>query len=267
MRYKLIAVDMDGTLLNDEKEITPLTIKAIKEATKKGVIFTISTGRSIKGVEKYNKILHLSSPIITYNGASIVKADTKEVLFSKNLLDDDALKILKYGNERNITMCIWAHDNLYCNVLNELTDDYKKLSDVEPILNKDFESLSRFGISKILWYSDVKTITRVEKELKGVMFENVNYCTSKQTFLEFFNGDVSKARAMEKIGKIYGIKKEEMIAIGDGDNDLSMIEYAGLGVAMSNSSENVKKHAEYVTKNSNNFDGVGEVINKFVLEK
>lgn len=95
---------MDGTLLADNKEITPATVKAIKEAVSKGVIFTISTGRPIHGVEKYNKILELKSPIITYNGASIVKADTKEVLFSQTLLEGDALRILNYGNKIGITM-------------------------------------------------------------------------------------------------------------------------------------------------------------------
>ena len=265
MKYKLIAVDMDGTLLDDNKNISPLTIKAIQKAESMGIIFTISTGRPIMGVEKYNQILNLKSPIITYNGAAIVKADTKKVLFIQNLLEQDAIKILELGSNLGITMCIWAHDNLYCNVLNELVMDYKKLSDVEPILINDFTTLAKEGITKILWYSDATFIENVQLKLKNINFNKVSFYTSKPTFLEFVHSDVSKARAMEQIGKMYGISRKEMIAVGDGQNDLPMIEYAGLGVAMANSSDEIKQKANYVTKNSNNNDGVVEVMDKFIF--
>lgn len=264
MRYKLIAADMDGTLLNDSGEITPKTVAAIKEAVSRGVVFTISTGRPIQGVDKYNVLLNLNAPIITYNGAMIVRSDTREVLFSKTLLCDDALRILNIGNEMGVTMCVWADNKLYCNVRNEKVDAYKKLSDVEPILIDDYDVLAK-SVTKILWYDDPTVISKLQNQLKDVAFDKVTYCTSKPTFLEFFNCDVSKAEAMKTIGKIYGIKREEMIAIGDGYNDLSMIQFAGLGVAMANAPDGVKQQSDYITNCSNNSDGIAEVLNKFVL--
>lgn len=265
MKYKLIAADMDGTLLNDSGTITPQTVKAIKEAVANGAIFTVSTGRPIQGVDKYNGLLNLKAPIITYNGAMIVKSDTREVLFSKTLLYEDAMVILKTGNELSITMCIWANNKLYCNFHNEKVDDYKKLSDVEPILIEDYDVLAKSGITKILWYDQADVIANVQEKLKDIPFEKVTYCTSKPTFLEFFHSDVSKAQAMKTIGEIYNIKREEMIAIGDGYNDLPMIEYAGLGVAMANAPEGVKRQSDYITERSNNCDGIAEVIRKFIL--
>ena len=264
MKYKLIAVDMDGTLLNDGGHITPKTVAAINSAISRGVIFTVSTGRPIQGVEKYNSLLNLKAPLITYNGAMIVRSDTKEVLFSKTLLYGDAIKILNCGIEMGVTLCVWAHNQLYCNVLNERTDYYKSLSGVEPILIDDYEALAKSGITKILWYDEADVIADVQTKLNG-LFEKVTYCTSKPIFLEFFHSDVSKAEAMKRIGEICGVKREEMIAIGDGYNDLPMIEYAGLGVAMANAPDGVKRRADYVTAHSNNDDGIAEVIDKFVL--
>lgn len=265
MKYKLIAVDMDGTLLNDNGVITPKTVDAIKEAVMRGVIFTVSTGRPIQGVDKYNSYLNLKAPIITYNGAMIVKSDTKEVLFSKTLLYSDALKILKLGMDMELTMCVWANNMLYCNVHNERVDDYKKLSDVEPIAIDNYEALAKLGITKILWYDDANVISKIQEILKTASFKKVTYCTSKPTFLEFFHSEVSKAEAMKRIGEIYNIEREEMIAIGDGNNDLPMIRYAGLGVAMSNAPEGVKQQSDYVTEHSNNCDGIAEVIKKFII--
>ncbi len=265
MTFKLIAVDMDGTLLNDKGIITPHTIAAIKAAIDKGVIFTISTGRPIQGVDKYNDILDLKAPIITYNGAMIVQSDTHEILFSKTLLYNDAMDIMKIGNEIGITMLVWANNKLYCNFFNEKVDDYKKLSNVEPILIDDYNTLAKSGITKILWYEQSNVILNLQHGLEKITFEKVTYCTSKPTFLEFFNSEVSKAKAMKIIGEIYNIKRDEMIAIGDGYNDLPMIEFAGLGVAMENAPEGVKQHSDYITTKSNNSDGIAEVIEKFVL--
>lgn len=265
MAFKLIAADMDGTLLNDNGMITPCTVAAIMAAVSKGVIFTVSTGRPIQGVDKYKDLLDLKAPMITYNGAMIVRSDTHEILFSKMLLYNDAMNILKIGNEMGITMCVWASNRLYCNVYNEKVEDYKKLSDVEPILIDDYNALAKGGITKILWYDEVNVIATAQDTLKNIAFEKVTYCTSKPTFLEFFHSEVSKAEAMKIIGEIYDIKRDEMIAIGDGYNDLPMIEFAGMGVAMKNAPEGVKQRSDYITEHSNNSDGIAEVIEKFVL--
>lgn len=263
MEYKLIAVDMDGTLLNNSGEITPKTVEAIKKATESGAIFSVSTGRPIQGVDKYNHVLELKAPIITYNGAMIVDSETREILFEQGLEREDAKKILELGRKYDTTMCVWSANKLYGNKLNDKIHDYKKLSGVEPILIEDYEALLAQGITKILWYDEKESINQWQQELQSVDFGSVTFCTSKPVFLEFFNSKVSKAVAMEKIGQIYHIDSKEMIAIGDGKNDLSMIEYAGLGVAMGNAEEVVKEAAQYITA-SNEEDGIAEVIEKFI---
>lgn len=265
MKYKLAAVDMDGTLLNNSDEITPHTLDTIREAADRGLVFSVCTGRPIQGVAKYEALMELNAPVITYNGAMIVMSSTREVLFQQNLEREDARQILKLGREYGTTMCVWSANQLYGNVLNDRIHEYKKATGVEPILIQDEEALLDQGITKILWYDDTEKIKQMEKEIPPSAFQSVTFCTSKPFYLEFFNSKVSKASAMEKIGELYHISREEMIAIGDGFNDLSMITYAGLGAAMENAPDGVKAKADYVTARSNQEDGVAEVLEKFVL--
>lgn len=269
MNYKLVAVDMDGTLLNSKGEISEATVAAIGKLVDTGVIFTISTGRPVQGVEKYNSLLQLKGPVISYNGAMIFDLASGETLFHHGLLRADAAKIYELGLKYDATMCIWAGNQLYGNKMNEKLHDYKKLSGVEPLEVENFETLLDIGVTKILWYEDVEVVAKIMAELDEVsagIFAEVTYCTSKPTFLEFFNSNVSKAEAIKKIGEIYGIKREEIIAIGDGSNDLEMIEYAGLGVAMANANDQLKNMANHVTT-SNDEDGVAKVIEEFFCIK
>ena len=229
MIYKFAAADMDGTLLNDKNEITPYTIEIIRQAAAQGLIFSICTGRPIQGVERYQKQLGIQGPVITYNGAMILDSADGRVLYRQELKADDARLILEAGLNYDTTMCIWSDNRLYGNKLNN-------------------------------------RIQQIEKELrKTTHFHNVTFCTSKPFYLEFFSSKVSKAAAIDCIGKLYDFTPAETIAIGDGFNDLSMIRYAALGVAMANAPDGVKESADYITARTNNEDGVAEVLEKFVL--
>lgn len=266
MKYKLVAVDMDGTLLKNNGEISEYTLAAIREVCDRGAKFVVSSGRPVPGIRKYEFLNGLDCPAIVYNGGKIIDLKTDEVLYSQGLEPDDARKILALGDKLNTTMCIWSDEKLYCNVLNERSEKYKRHSGLEPIIVTDYEELIAKGIAKILWYDDIDRV----QELIGIMdcqsFDSVSYYTSNPAYLEISNALVSKAKAMERLGEIYNIDREEMIAVGDGENDLSMIEYAGLGVAMDNASDFVKSKSDYITA-SNEDDGVAKVLYKFFLGK
>ncbi len=263
MQYKLVAVDIDGTLLNSQGIITEKTQQAIQRIIEKGVIFTICTGRPIQGVERFNRLLNLDEPFITYNGAMIVMGKSRKILYEQGLTAEDARNVLAWAKKLKTTYVIWSNNQLYANELNEKVHDYKKLSTVEPLLAEDEEALIRNGITKILWYDDADKIEGYQNTLEGQLGDGVSYYTSKPTFLEFVDKRVSKAMAMEKLGEHFGIKAEEMMAIGDGFNDLPMIEYAGMGVAMSNAPEAIKEKADYVTL-SNDEDGIAHVLDQFI---
>ncbi|WP_461206680.1 Cof-type HAD-IIB family hydrolase [Clostridium sp. DL1XJH146] len=265
MKFKLVAVDMDGTLINTKGTISEKNVASIKKAVEKGIIFTICTGRAIQGVELYDSQLGLDLPYITYNGAMIVMGKSKEILYEQGLLQEDAREILKLGRKFNTTMIVWADNKLYVNKLNERVNDYEKLSNVKPILIQNEEEIIQKGITKIIWYDDVEKMDNYQSFLRDELGGKVNFCTSKPFFLEFFHKEVSKGIAVKKLGEHLGIKKEEMIAIGDGFNDLSMIEYVGMGVAMANAPKEVKAVADYITM-TNDEDGVAHILDKFIKQ-
>lgn len=260
--YKMIATDMDGTLLTNSGEIANKTIEYINQAKKKGVIHVIASGRSPAGLDVYKKILGCDTPIIAYNGA-YAKAKGK-VIFERELSKKDAKHVLELGKKYDATMCIWSNNQLYVNKKNEKAQKYAQLTFTDGIYVTDYSKLLDMGITKILWYEDIEKIAKIKSEITPGEFESATYLTSTPVFLEFFNAQSSKGRALIELGKMYNIEPSEIIAVGDAENDLSMIISAGLGVAMENADEAVKEAADYTTLSNENC-GVAHIIEKFIL--
>lgn len=265
MAYKLMAVDIDGTLVDSSGKITDETKKAIKLAVDNGLIFTICTGRPIQGVSPLSDSLGLDLPFITYNGAMVVMGKSRRILYEKNMSAKDAANIIRLGENYKTSIMVWKDNKLYSNELNEKAYKYGSLSGTTPLLIEDVNEMVKEGVTKILWYDHVETIQKYEKELRECLGDSINFHTSQPFFLEFVDKDASKGIALMKLGEHFGIGADEMIAVGDGFNDLSMIEYAGLGVAMDNAHKAIKEKADYITL-SNDEDGVAHLIYKFILE-
>lgn len=266
MRYKLIAVDIDGTLVNSRSELTPRTRSAIQKALDAGVIFTISTGRPMRGVEWLNVLLPCDLPFITYNGAAVVMGKSKKVLLHQALPYELSREALTLGVKNDTGTFAWVDDVLYAATQNAKNEIYKRISGYEPIIQQDMDSLLQNGASKILWCDSADKIGRLQDEMQEHFAGKLNCHTSSPMLLEFVDLAASKANAMAKIGELYGIDASEMIAVGDGFNDISMLEYAGLGVAMANAPQAVKDRADFITL-SNDDDGVAYVIEKFFNEE
>jgi len=264
MKYKLMAVDIDGTLLNSRNELTWKTKFAIRQAVERGLIFTICTGRSIQGVQPIIKELGIDLPFITYNGAMIVMGKSREILYEKKLSPEDSIAIIDLGLKFDTTVVAWVDNKLFVNKLNERAESYSKLNNTPAVQFTDPREIIEDGATKILWYDTAENINRFEKEMEEYLGDTVNFHTSQPVFLEFVNKEATKANAMEALGRYFNVTREEMIAVGDGYNDISMLCYAGLGVAMGNAPEEVKKIAGYVTCSNDN-DGVAHVIYKYYL--
>lgn len=262
--YKLIALDMDGTLLNSKGQVLESTINSLRKCRDQGIVVTISTGRPIQGVEDYIELLELEAPIITYNGAMIVDAISKEVTFAQNLNRDDAKHIMTMGLEIDATMTVWSDNKLYSNKNNEAVEQYRQITGVTLNELTSVDALLKQGVTKILWIQSKDKMPEYFEFLEGKVSDQVNYCTSRPTFLEFFHKKVSKATSLNEVAKGYGILQSEVLAFGDGQNDLEMITYAGLGIVMENGVDDLKKEANYITA-SNDDHGIQRALEKFVL--
>lgn len=265
MKYKMIATDLDGTLLNDNREISRENILTINKAINKGVMVVPCTGRAIQGITRYEELKALKMPAVAYNGGMIINLEDMSVIFHCPLPCSDAEFIINKGNELNTNICVWIDNKLYCNKINHYTLEYSTISGVQPIKFKSFNDIKNKTVTKILWYDSEEKISLFLNNMTKCVSENVSCCTSKPWFLEFFNSETSKGLALRKLGEIYNIASSEILAIGDELNDISMIKYAGTGVAMFNAKDQLKSVADYTTNSNNNKNGFTEAVNKFIL--
>lgn len=260
---KLLAVDIDGTLLNSNHIITVKTKQAIEYATKKGVHVVLSTGRPVQGIYDIYDKLGLNTPAITYNGAIVLEHKEGPVIYECSLLPEDTKAIIDKGNLLDTTIAIWYKSKLYTNKLNDLAYKYATISNVPPNLYNNLDEIFENGATKVLYYDTVKTIATFQQSLKEVFSKNVEFYTSRPYFLEFVNQKVSKATALSKLEKHYGISSNQIMAIGDGFNDLAMLKYSNIGVAMGNAPEEIKNQATFITTDCDH-DGVANAIYKYI---
>ncbi|MGH4137251.1 Cof-type HAD-IIB family hydrolase [Clostridium sp.] len=274
MDYKLICIDMDGTLLNDKKIISEENHKAIKLASEKGVRIAVCTGRIFTSADFFSELLGVKSPVIASNGAYIREKDKDEIVYKSTLGIEKCNKLLEVFKKYSLYPHFYTSDIVFTEKLiyssrfyEEVNKTLPKDKQVKIILVEDWDEVFKEYESEIFKgiavEEDLDRLQCAKMELKTM--DEFEVVSSRFNNFEVMNRGVSKGSAVKILGEYYGIKSEQIICIGDSENDLSMIEFAGLGVAMANGSELVKEAAQYIT-DSNNCDGVAKVIQKFVLE-
>jgi Cof subfamily protein (haloacid dehalogenase superfamily) len=275
MKYKLICVDMDGTLLNSEKKISRRTVDAVKKAYEKGIHIAICTGRLFTSAEYYADLLGIKTPIISANGAYIREKDRDEVIYKSTLGKENCRKILSIVKEYGLCPNFHTPDSIITDKVDSPYSSYMKLGSNAPenrninikIVENWEEIFEKYEdeITKCITVdSDLSKLRAAKEELLAI--DGLEVVSSFTTNFEVMLKGVSKGRAVEILAGYYNFNREEVICIGDNENDESMIKYAGLGVAMGNSEDSIKKIADYIT-DSNNEDGVAKVIEKFIFNE
>lgn len=274
MSIKLICIDMDGTLLKDKKTVSEENLNSIKLALKKGVKVVITTGRIYDCAKMYSEKIGLDTPIIASNGAFIGYKD--KVIYNNPLKKEDILKFLEVTKKHGLKAYLTANfgiisqeelaeDHVY-KILNKTLKDEEKVKfivsdDIKEEIEKfDGEILKGVCANK----NDKVNLIKARKELESLK-TNMEIVSSWNDNFEVMRNGSTKGDAVCYLANYFGIYKEEVMCIGDSENDLSMIKYAGTGVAMGNASEEIKSVADYVTDTNVN-DGVAKAINKFVLK-
>ena len=269
MILKAIFSDIDGTLLNSSYQITQETKKAISKVVNDDIPFILVSARMPSGILHLQQTLSINSPIICYSGALILGLDNdnseRTIIDSISLLKADVQEIYKIVNElySSVDFSLYSYnqwivsDNESKWVLQE-----KEIAGVSPILCP----LSSFiednhDIHKCLCMGEPQIINLIEIELKA-KFPDLSIYKSKDTYLEIMSGNASKSNAIKKLERLYDITSQEVLAFGDNFNDIDMLKYAGLGVAMGNAPDEVKIIADEVTL-SNDEDGLKYTLNKY----
>lgn len=269
MKYKLLVLDLDGTLTNSKKEITRHTKETLIKAQEAGLKVVLASGRPTYGVAPLANELELQKYegyILAYNGGEIIDWKTRELMYEKQL-DSDLLPYL-YRCAKENDFAIVTYENEY--VLTEKPDDEYVLK--EALLNvmkikkvDNFLEAVKHPITKCLIVGEPSRLALLEKEMYEKLKDRMGVFRSEPYFLELVPKGIDKAQSLSVLLEVIGMTKNEMIAIGDGFNDLSMIQYAGLGIAMENAQDVVKQAADFITL-SNEEDGVAYAVEKFYLD-
>jgi Cof subfamily protein (haloacid dehalogenase superfamily) len=271
--YKLIAMDMDGTLLNSHKEISKANLSAVRYAIDKGIKVVVCSGRVYKGAKLFAKRIGASEIIIACNGAIIRDSSNDDIIYDSPLRKEDTIKLIDICHSEKIYFHAYVKDTIYTEKLDFGSDFYTKINDKLPIeerieikvvedVGSIINEISEMASKIVVASDDAKLLLKVRKKAETI--KSVEVLSSFSNNFEVMNHGVSKANALEFILKRYGISSDEVIAIGDSENDYSMIKMAGLGIVMENGEESLKKIADYIAP-CNDKDGVAQAIKRFIL--
>ena len=265
MRIRLIAADVDGTLLNSKKELTPAVAEAIEEVRGQGILFTIATGRDIRGLRRFQSLLSPEVPVITYNGAEIRRAGSGELISAMCLPASSAVEIIRKGLDGGFSVIVWSGGELYIGQAGAYSAGYSEMYGIreKPLLR--YEKLAEAGVTKVIWAGAPDAISRREDGFRGTPIPGSECCTSDPSFLEFMAEGVNKGAGLQTAAEALGLERREVMAVGDGHNDLPMLRWAGLSVAMGNASPEVKAAANAVTESCDN-EGMAHAL-KTVLKQ
>lgn len=275
MQYKLIVVDMDGTLLNSQKEVSERNKKAVKEALNSGVNVAIATGRIYTSARFYAKLLGIYTPIIACNGALIRDFRNNRPIYCNSIKQEDSINIAQICKKHNVYFHFYDDERFFveklgytslkyyqCDEKNAEEDQihFVKIENTVDYLEKNDIEILKFVIID----DNMEKLKNVKKELQEI--NTLEISKSWYNNIEVMTKGVSKGKAVGKLREIYQLKREEIIAFGDNYNDLSMKDYVGTFVAMGNGEEIVKQQAGFITT-SNDEDGVAIGIEKLVLNR
>lgn len=259
---KLIACDMDGTLLNNASQLSDENHMAILKAIDQGVMFVPCTGRPLCGVAWLAERLPGDFPVIVCNGASVQTSQSGRVLLKQNMQRSDALEILALAAQTPHPYIVWEGEKLHVSRVCPETEIYRTITGAQMHVLGDVDDIGE--ITKIIWIIPAELGARLMREMGERFAGRVNCHTSHPRLLEFVDTSASKGLALRALSEHYGIAPDEMMAIGDANNDISMLDYVGCSVAMANAEDDIKAHAKHVTL-SNDENGVAAAIEQFVL--
>ena len=269
MKYKLLVLDVDGTLLNDEREISKRTLAALLKVQQMGVRIVLASGRPTYGLMPLAKTLELGNYggfVLSYNGCQIIKAQNGEILFERRINPEMLPYLEKKARKNGFAIFTYHDDTLITDSPdNEYIKNEALLNNLKIIREDEFSTAIDFAPCKCMLVSDKeKALIGLEQHWEKRLAGPLDAFRSEPYFLEVVPCGVNKANTLGALLEHLGVTREEVIAVGDGVCDVTMLQLAGMGVAMGHSQDSVKVCADYVTA-SNEEDGVALAVEKLIL--
>ena len=269
MKYKLLVLDVDGTLLNDEREISKRTLAALLKVQQMGVRIVLASGRPTYGLMPLAKTLELGNYggfVLSYNGCQIIKAQNGEILFERRINPEMLPYLEKKARKNGFAIFTYHDDTLITDSPdNEYIKNEALLNNLKIIREDEFSTAIDFAPCKCMLVSDKeKALIGLEQHWEKRLAGTLDAFRSEPYFLEVVPCGVNKANTLGALLEHLGVTREEVIDVGDGVCDVTMLQLAGMGVAMGHSQDSVKVCADYVTA-SNEEDGVALAVEKLIL--
>lgn len=265
--YKILVLDIDGTLTNSKKDISAKTLEAILKVQEKGIKVVLASGRPTSGMLELAAQLQLDKYqgfILSFNGAKVINCKTDEIVYQKVLPRELIPELYQEAVENQVGFVTYEKNAA---VVGTAVDEYieleARINKIDIIQPENFCEYIDFDVNKCLMTGNPSHLEKVLVDMNEKYSDQLSIYRSEPFFVEIMPKNIDKAYSLGKLLEYLNMDKEEMIAIGDGFNDLSMIKYAGLGVAMANAQEVVKEVADYITL-SNDEDGIVNVIKRFI---
>ncbi|MBE8727101.1 Cof-type HAD-IIB family hydrolase [Flavobacterium hungaricum] len=266
MQYKMIVLDMDDTLLTDDHKISDLNKKVLLEAQAKGVYVVLASGRPTIAMTSYAKELELDlndSYMLSFNGAIISRVKDDLVLFEQKLTVEQIHDLYDYSVKMNTHIITYLDNEIISETDSEYIEIEKEITGMVHRKVSSFKAYVDRPAVKCILLQDPEYLKTVEKDLIDFM-PHLSVSTSKPFFLEVAQLGIDKAASLKLLAEKLGIHQSEIIAVGNAGNDLTMIEYAGLGVWVDNVTPELRDKADLIVSSNNN-DGVAEVVQRFIL--
>lgn len=266
MQSKLLVLDIDGTVTNSKKEVTPATKAAIVDLMQRGHKCMLASGRPTPGMYEVADTLEFDKYggyLLSYNGARIMKYDTKEIVYQQLLPLEYIPLLYKFAKDRGI--CIITYDNhqvIAGNGIDQYIALETKINHLPTIEVDNFAEYVNYGVNKCLMTAPPELAEQYVQELNALYGEYLNIFRSEPFFIEIMPKGVDKAASLAHMLYLMKMSREDCVACGDGFNDITMIKFAGVGVAMANAQPAVKEAADYITY-SNDEDGLVHVIDTY----
>lgn len=270
-------MDVDGTLTNSKKVITEKTKNALIKAQEAGAILILASGRPTSGLMDFARELEMDKNhglLVSFNGSKVVDCETNKVLFNEAMRIDQGQAVLEHLKKFDVKPMIDKNDYMFVNNVfnNKINHDGKTINIIEyearggkfKLCEKDdLAAFADYPLNKILTAGDPEYLQEHYKEMMEPFKDTLNCVFTAPFYFEFTAQGIDKAKALDTVLIPMGYKKEEMIAFGDGHNDISMVNYAGIGVAMGNAVDELKNVADEVTL-SNEEDGIAYTLSKHI---